>query len=461
MRTIHRLRAACCAAALLATVPLAAAQVASDILKQSADALVEAGTLRATLTIHGEGAEMFKSAMPVGEVTLLIRREPGNQEDGTPPGWTSRITGSTTTGNNKDKEPVKVDIVNTGDTLRWIDHEQKKLFEAAPDRAIATRSPGYAAARSLILSEILTPAPYAGELEAEATTLLEPAEVNGVACDVVEVTYPQNTARSARAATHHVARIAIGKEDHLPRRIERVSGSDAFTMSIVLELTDLKPGADITDKDFEMPLPEGYEKAEAMTTRVVNPGHVTATRPADGVPTATAPQNRPEEPAERFSPAPDFKTTLASGEQLSLETLRGSVAVLYFWGTWSMECRPYGPLVSTLADDYRDRGVRVVGMAVRERDPKIAVDAARAHDFTFEVAPAATDTTEPFNVVVFPTFVVIGTTGDLIGTVRLRRGDEPAALVTQVRTLVDKALDQHKPPESDPKPDEPQPADKP
>ena len=440
MRPVHLLRTGL--AVLAVTTALAAAQTAAEVLKQSSDALIDAGTLRAKLTIHGDGPDMFKSAMPTGEVALLIRREAGDEENGIDPSWTTRITGQTTTGNATEKDPIKVDIVATDKLLRWLDHGQKKLFESTPDRALTTRSTGYSAARSLILTEILTSRPFSEELDAEELELLEPAEVHGVACDIVQVTYAPTTARSTRAATHNIAKIAISKSDHLPRRIERVSGSGAFTMSIILELTDLKPHAEITDQDLEIKLPEGYEIAAGPQSRVINPtARVTTTRPVDGSPPAQA-DNKPLVPAETYSPAPDFSTKLASGDTLSLETLRGKVGVLYYWGTWSMECRPFSPLVSKLNDEYTDKGVRVIGMAVRERDPKLAVDTARTRDYTFELAPSATDTTDTFKIVVYPTFVVIDAQGRLIGTEHARREAKPDDVMARVRGLITKALGQ-------------------
>jgi len=453
MRPVHLLRTGF--AVLAVTTALAAAQTAAEVLKQSSDALIEAGTLRARLTIHGDGPDMFKSAMPTGEVALLIRREAGDEESGAEPSWTTRITGSTTTGNAREKDPIKVDIVATDKLLRWLDHGQKKLFESTPDRALTTRSTGYSAARSLILSEILTSAPFSQELDAQELELLDPAEINGVACDIVQVTYAPATARSTRAATHTIAKIAIGKSDHLPRRIERVSGSGAFTMSIILELNDLKPGAEVTDEDLELKLPDGYELAAGPQTRVNNPtARVTSTKPADGSPPAQA-DNKPVVPADTYPPAPDFTTKLASDETLSLETLRGKVGVLYYWGTWSMECRPYSPLVSTLHDDLADSGVRVIGMAVRERDPKLAVDTVRARDYTFEIAPNATDTTDAFKVVVYPTFVVIDAQGRLVGTEHARRDAKPDEVMARVRGLITKALGEKAPvedSETDPQP---------
>ena len=444
MRSPNWIRAIVTTLALAVATTPGTAQMADEILQRASGALIEAGTLRATLTIHGEGADMFKSAMPVGKVVFLLRHDPA--QDDTHAGWTSRITGSTTTGNAKNKEPVKLDIVRSPKLMRWVDHDKKKVFETLPERALTTRSTGYTAARSLILSELLTPIPLSRELEAEELAVLDTAEVDGVVCNVVEVTYPKPTGRT-RTATHQVARFSIGKKDHLIRRIERVSGSGAMSMTIVLELTKLEPGSELTDEDFDLPLPQGYELTQSNTTKPVT---ATATargtaKRVDGVGAPITVAQKPEDSREIFEPAPAFAADLATGETLSIETLAGTPAVLYFWGTWSMESRPYSPLVSELADDYRDRGVRVIGLAVRERDPENAITVARVRDYTFEVATGTPDAADAFGVVVYPTFAIIDSTGHLVGTERVRRGTEPDDVLARVRTLIDKALELDKP----------------
>jgi thiol-disulfide isomerase/thioredoxin len=443
MRTPNWICAIVSTLALTVATTLSTAQMADQILQQASGALIEAGTLRATLTIHGEGADMFKSAMPVGEVVFLLRHDPAQGD--TPAGWTTRITGSTTTGSAKNKEPVKLDILRSPKLMRWVDHDKKKVFETLPERALATRSTGYTAARSLILSELLTPVPFKREIEAEELAVLDTAEVDGVVCDVVEVTYPKPTGRTRAAATHQVARFSIGQKDRLIRRIERVSGSGAMSMVIVLELTTIEPGAKLTDEDFEIPLPQGYELTQSSA-----PSPVTATakgtaKRVEGVGAPAKVAQKPEEPTDTFDPAPAFAASLSTGETLSIETLAGTPAVLYFWGTWSMESRPYSPLVSELADDYRDRGVRVIGLAVRERDPENAVTVARVRDYTFEVATGGIDAADAFGVVVYPTFAIIDATGHLVGTERVRRGAKPDEVLARVRTLIDKALELDKP----------------
>ncbi len=96
--------------------------------------------------------------------------------------------------------------------------------------------------------------------------------------------------------------------------------------------------------------------------------------------------------------------------------------------------------MSSLAENYFDRGVRVIGMAVRERDATTAVDVARVRDYTFEIAPNSNSVADAFSVVVFPTVAVIDAAGNLVGTERVRRGAEPDDVMNRVRTLVDKAL---------------------
>ena len=47
--------------------------------------------------------------------------------------------------------------------------------------------------------------------------------------------------------------------------------------------------------------------------------------------------------------APEFSTTLRSGEKINLDALKGKVVVLDFWGTWCTACRASLPLLRSLA----------------------------------------------------------------------------------------------------------------
>jgi thiol-disulfide isomerase/thioredoxin len=68
---------------------------------------------------------------------------------------------------------------------------------------------------------------------------------------------------------------------------------------------------------------------------------------------------------ERAS-APTFTGTLLDGQPFSSASLRGSVAVINFWGSWCAPCRVETPEFSQVAASSAARGVRFVGVDVKE-----------------------------------------------------------------------------------------------
>ena len=65
-----------------------------------------------------------------------------------------------------------------------------------------------------------------------------------------------------------------------------------------------------------------------------------------------------------------------TGQPRRLQDWRGKVAVCNFWATWCEPCREEIPLLITLYDKYRDRGVDVVGIGV-DKLPNIVEFAAK------------------------------------------------------------------------------------
>jgi cytochrome c biogenesis protein CcmG, thiol:disulfide interchange protein DsbE len=70
--------------------------------------------------------------------------------------------------------------------------------------------------------------------------------------------------------------------------------------------------------------------------------------------------------------APDFSLSDISGETISLEQYRGSVVLLDFWATWCGPCRMTIPLLSRLHDQYREKGLVILGVSVD--DPRLIKD---------------------------------------------------------------------------------------
>lgn len=61
--------------------------------------------------------------------------------------------------------------------------------------------------------------------------------------------------------------------------------------------------------------------------------------------------------------APDFTLKTVTGTDFSLSELKGSYVVLDFWASWCPDCRKDAPEVVRLFNQYKDKGVRFVGVS--------------------------------------------------------------------------------------------------
>jgi peroxiredoxin len=89
-----------------------------------------------------------------------------------------------------------------------------------------------------------------------------------------------------------------------------------------------------------------------------------------------------EQPAEGLqagAAAPELTIDLADGstyqlhdldgDPVTLESLRGKVVWLNFFASWCPPCQQETPILRSIADTYRERGLEVVGISVQETTP--------------------------------------------------------------------------------------------
>ena len=77
-------------------------------------------------------------------------------------------------------------------------------------------------------------------------------------------------------------------------------------------------------------------------------------------------------------PAPDFQMPLFDGGVINLSDYRGDVIVLNFWASWCGPCRWEMPAFERMYQEYGDKGVMFVGVAISD-------DPANAQAFADEV----------------------------------------------------------------------------
>lgn len=81
--------------------------------------------------------------------------------------------------------------------------------------------------------------------------------------------------------------------------------------------------------------------------------------------------------------APRVRGPLLGGGSLDLASLRGSVVVLNFWGSWCAPCRAEADGLQGVYAETRPAGVRFVGVNIKESGTAAALAFIRTHRITY------------------------------------------------------------------------------
>lgn len=71
--------------------------------------------------------------------------------------------------------------------------------------------------------------------------------------------------------------------------------------------------------------------------------------------------------------APDFTLNDLDGNPVTLSNLRGSIVMVNFWATWCAPCKDQLPFMQAISDNWSDKGVVVLEVAVKENEDVNAV----------------------------------------------------------------------------------------
>ena len=94
--------------------------------------------------------------------------------------------------------------------------------------------------------------------------------------------------------------------------------------------------------------------------------------PDSGRGVGTGAQTVELEPAPEVGhPAPDFTLKDLDGNTVRLSDLRGKVVFINFWATWCPPCRAEMPEIESVHQDYKDKGVVVLGVDISEPESTV------------------------------------------------------------------------------------------
>jgi thiol-disulfide isomerase/thioredoxin len=248
---------------------------------------------------------------------------------------------------------------------------------------------------SAAMMEYVLDGPFQAELAGDTMRLEGVDTVAGVECDVVYVVYQGDQGR---------ARWFFGRDDRLPRRVERFDTGRTVQGAQVLEIADLVCGAAADPASFVLSAPEGFT---TETYRAI-------------LPTGT--------------PAPDWTLYTLDGDAVTLSALRDTVVVMDFWATWCGPCNLAMPVMQAIHEDYAGSPVRVIGVNVWEDGD---VEAFLAENgITYTVVVGGDSVASEYLVTAIPTFYIIDGQGMVSYAAR---GFDPSH-ETEIAEAVERAL---------------------
>ncbi len=147
--------------------------------------------------------------------------------------------------------------------------------------------------------------------------------------------------------THLVKQLRI----HLKPMFVQRAAPDVKTTEVIIDYSQINPGATFADGKFAWTPPEGARDVAA----------------------ARQPAESEAKTALEGKSAPAFQLTSLEGKTVSLADLKGQVVVLDFWASWCPPCIESLPHMGKLYEQKRDDGVKVFAINVAE--DKAAVEA--------------------------------------------------------------------------------------
>lgn len=370
-----------------------AANDAVELLSKSSQTIAGAGSLAFTLTVRAEG--FLAQHGPSLTARVLMVRRPGNDD------WTIRITGS---GKISPSAPEQnFDASWQPGFIEWLDHAQRTL-RRQPGRP---RGPDLSPALYLKQEWLMGPRPWTREMaSADNAQITGQDTVNEADCRIIEL--------RITGASGGKRRISIAEADMVPRRYEQLVEGQ-FQGSTIFDITQVQLTEPIAPEATRVAAPEGYAVEPEPATA---PPPVAAATPAVPAAPPVATETEPSAPPAPVNrPAPGFELKTQSGESVSLESLQGRVAVLVFWGTWSLPSRDALPELARLADRFKEQPVSLLGLSVREKDPGAGAALLAERNAAFRTLLNADATAAAYGVRTYPTFVVVDAEGQIVETV--------------------------------------------
>ena len=116
--------------------------------------------------------------------------------------------------------------------------------------------------------------------------------------------------------------------------------------------------------------------------------------------------------------APDFMLEKIDGGNYTLSESKGKVIIIDFWATWCPPCVKGVPEFSELYNEYKDKGLEVVGLSVDRGGPGVVQKFVDKNNVPYPVMMANMGTIESYEVFSgIPTTFIVDREGKVVAKV--------------------------------------------
>ena len=108
---------------------------------------------------------------------------------------------------------------------------------------------------------------------------------------------------------------------------------------------------------------------------------------------------------------PEFSLPDLQGNEVSLSDFEGKVVILDLWATWCPPCRQEIPFLVSLYEEYRDRGLEVVGIGLDAGGASALAPFVEANEVTYTILVGDEDVSRDYRVTSIPMTLMIDRDG--------------------------------------------------
>jgi len=123
----------------------------------------------------------------------------------------------------------------------------------------------------------------------------------------------------------------------------------------------------------------------------------------------------PNSLVENALQAPQFSLANLDGKNVSLKDFANKVIVVDFWATWCAPCREEIPHLNKLYENYRGKGLVVVGISMDTEEAEVVKQFAKEFRMEYPVVMADENVQQDFGGVLgLPTTFIIDRKGNIV-----------------------------------------------